>query len=59
MNRGAGSRDGNPPDGIIRAERQAWAILDPIDWDAVRTADRKITNTVNTEAFLLQELEAA
>jgi hypothetical protein len=33
----------------------------PIDWEAVRTADKKISNTVTTEEFLLQEtkLEAA
>jgi len=29
----------------------------PIDWEAVRTADKKITGTVNTEEFLLQETE--
>ncbi|GEM_PF-1341536 len=29
----------------------------PIDWEAVRTADKKITNTVNAEEFLLQEIE--
>jgi len=32
-------------------------ILDPIDWEAVRTADKKITNTAETEKFLLQEAE--
>jgi hypothetical protein len=33
----------------------------PIDWEAVRTADKKISNAVTTEEFLLQEtkLEAA
>jgi hypothetical protein len=29
----------------------------PIDWEAVRAADKKITGTVNTEEFLLQETE--
>ncbi len=29
----------------------------PIDWEAIRTADKKITNAVNTEEFLLQEME--
>ena len=29
----------------------------PIDWEAVRTADKKITGTVRTEEFLLQEIE--
>lgn len=29
----------------------------PIDWEAVRTADKKITNTVKTEELLLQEME--
>jgi len=29
----------------------------PIDWEAVRTANKKITNTVDTEEFLLQEVE--
>jgi len=32
-------------------------ILDPIDWEAVRTADKKIVNRVNTEEFLRQEAE--
>ena len=32
-------------------------ILEPIDREAVRTADQKITNTVNTQEFLLQEAE--
>jgi len=32
-------------------------ILDPIDWEAVRTADKKIVNKVNTEEILLQEAE--
>ena len=34
-------------------------ILEPIDWEAVRMADQKITNTVNTEEFLLQAAELA
>ena len=29
----------------------------PIDWEPVRTANKKITNTVDTEEFLLQEAE--
>jgi hypothetical protein len=32
-------------------------FLEPVDWEAVRTADQRITNTVNTEEFLLQEAE--
>jgi hypothetical protein len=32
-------------------------FLEPVDWETVRMADQRITNTVNTEEFLLQETE--
>ena len=46
---------------VMRELVEPEVILDPIDWEAVRTADKKIVNAVNTEEFLLQaaELEAA
>jgi len=46
---------------VMRELVEPDVILDPIDWEAVRTADKKIVNAVNTEEFLLQaaELEAA
>jgi hypothetical protein len=42
---------------VMRELVEPEVILDPIDWEAVRTADKKIVNTVNTEKFLLQEAE--
>ena len=42
---------------VMRELVEPDVILDPIDWEAVRTADKKIVNTANTEKFLLQEAE--
>ena len=42
---------------VMRELVEPEVILDPIDWEAVRMADKKIVNTVNTEKFLLQEAE--
>jgi hypothetical protein len=42
---------------VMRELVEPEVILDPIDWEAVRTADKKIVNAVNTEKFLLQEAE--
>jgi len=42
---------------VMRELVEPEVILDPIDWEAVRTADKKIVNKVNTEEFLLQEAE--
>jgi len=42
---------------VMRELVEPEVILDPIDWEAVRTADKKIVNTVSTEKFLVQEAE--
>ena len=42
---------------VIRELVDPETILDPIDWEEVRTAGKKITNTAKTEKFLLQEAE--
>jgi len=42
---------------VIRELAEPELILDPIDWEAVRTAIQKITNTENVEEFLLQQKE--
>ena len=44
---------------VMRELVEPEVILDPIDREAVRirTADKKIANTVNKEEFLLQEAE--